>query len=223
MPRTPHRSRASKGYPDAGREAVQAGLEVCVTRCPTLGSPFLHQETRLSWTIARMRCRCSPDRPAQAAIAATRAGSIGTPGALRNAESVAVGWVSDDGRASREGGVRAAATRPNGTAPAAPQTRCSSEGYMRRLESIAGCSQAVTATHRWSASAITHLGVDHLFYGHGSPGQRCTSVVTCASPRSESSSLYTDGSLGWCDTTAISAANRPGPIDQTCRSTTRVS
>lgn len=82
---------------------------------------------------------------------------------------------------------------------------------------------AEIATHRWSASATTHLGVDHLFYGHGSPGQRCTSVVTCANPRSESSSLYTDGSLGWCDTTEISAANRPGPIDQTCRSTTRVS
>ena len=38
MPGTPHCSRASKGCPGVGREAVQVGLEVCVTRCPTLGS-----------------------------------------------------------------------------------------------------------------------------------------------------------------------------------------
>ena len=75
-------------------------------------SSLLHQGASLPWTIARMRCWSSEDRPGQAAITAARAGSSGTPGALRIAKSVGSGWFSD-GKGVMRGGASGPVTTPD--------------------------------------------------------------------------------------------------------------
>ena len=72
--------------------------------CRTLQFSLLHQDAPLPWTIARMHCRTSRDRSGQAAITAARAGSSGTPGALRIANSVGFGRFSGGKGVGRVGG-----------------------------------------------------------------------------------------------------------------------
>ena len=89
----------------AGMGAVAfSGVEFRTASCRTLQFSLLHQDAPLLWTIARMHCRTSVDRSGQAAITAARAGSSGTPGALRIANSVGFGWFSGGKGVGRVGG-----------------------------------------------------------------------------------------------------------------------
>ena len=89
----------------AGMGAVAfSGVEFRTASCQTLEFSLLHQDAPLPWTIARMHCRTSEERAGQAAITAARAGSSGTPGALRIANSVGFGWFSGGKGVGRVGG-----------------------------------------------------------------------------------------------------------------------